>query len=94
MINGREIAGFVAGFCGASAGLVAGVNRIVSMKSMDECAASARKISVELTWDVVVVRVLWVWQEVRNPCKSRGHNSRESGRWGRFIEDMFMGEGE
>ena len=82
MINGRETAGFVAGFCGASAGLVAGVNMIVSTKSMDECAASARKISVELTWDVVVVRVLWVWQDVRIPCKSRGHNSRVRGWWG------------
>ena len=93
-MNGRETVGFVAGLCGASVGLVAGVNRIVSKRSMSEFAANAREISVELTWDVVVVRVLWVWQEVRNPCKSRGHNSRESGRWGRFIEDMFMGEGE
>ena len=80
-MNGREIAGFVAGFCGAFAGLVAGVNRIVSKRSMSEFAANAREISVELTWDVVVVRVLWVWQEVRHPCNSRVHNSRMMGRW-------------
>ena len=81
MINGRETVGFVTGFCGASAGLVSGVNRIVSTKSMDECAASARKISVELRDDSAVVMVLWVWQEVRHPCNSRVHNSRMMGRW-------------
>ena len=53
MINGRETAGFVAGLCGASVGLVAGVNRIVSKRSISEFAASAREISVEPSWDIV-----------------------------------------
>ena len=41
------------GLCGASMGFVAGVNRIVSKRSMNEFAASAREISVEPSWDIV-----------------------------------------
>ena len=36
-----------------SVGLVAGVNRVVSMTSICKFAASDRKISVEPSWDIV-----------------------------------------
>ena len=79
MINGMETAGFVVGLCGASVGLVAGVNTIVSKRSMSEFAASAREISVEPTWDVVETTCFWVWQERVAHWISNGHSSK-SGR--------------
>lgn len=41
------------GLYGSSVGLVAGVNRVVSMTSICKFAASDRKISVEPSWDIV-----------------------------------------
>lgn len=57
MLNGRGTGAFVVGSYGSSVGLVAGVNRVVSMTSICKFAASDRKISVEPSWDIVDI---WV----------------------------------
>lgn len=53
MLNGKEAGVLSVGLYGSSVGLVAGVNRVVSMTSICKFAASDRKISVEPSWDIV-----------------------------------------
>ena len=53
MLNGKETGVLVVGLYGSSVGLVAGVYRVVSMTSICKFAASDRKISVELSCDIV-----------------------------------------
>ena len=57
MLNGKEAGVLVVGSYGSSVGLVAGVNRVVSMTSICKFAASDRKISVEPSCDKVDTRV-------------------------------------